>query len=143
MSPEQLRSAKLSDHRTDIWALGSVLYCALAGRAPHAEMKSFVSLITAICSQAPPPLRQLAPWVAPEAAGVVERAMEIDPERRFPSARAMLDALGPLLPTGFVLREEMITPHGPSRSGRAPFAHEDGLSTTSLDAGHYLRQPPG
>jgi serine/threonine-protein kinase len=110
MSPDQLRNAKHSDHRADIWAIGAVLYCALTGRAPHAEIKIFVKLIATICSQRPLPLRQLAPWVSPEAARIVEHAMEIDPSQRFSSVLAMLDALRALLPDGFTLREEMSMP---------------------------------
>lgn len=106
MSPDQLRNAKRSDHRSDIWSIGAVLYCALTGRPPHAEIKVFVRLIAAICGQRPPPLRQLAPCVSPEAAQIVERAMAIDPSQRFPSVLAMLDALRALLPDGFALRED-------------------------------------
>ena len=118
MSPDQLRSAKRSDHRTDIWSLGAVLYCALTGRVPHAEIKVFVKLIAAVCAQRPRPLRQLAPWVSPEAARIVEGAMEIDPAQRFPSALAMLDALCALLPEGFALHEEMSRPQCLSGTSR-------------------------
>jgi eukaryotic-like serine/threonine-protein kinase len=110
MSPDQLRSAKRSDHRADIWSLGAVLYCALTGCAPHAEIKVFVSLIAALCTQPPLPVRQIAPWVPAEAARIVEVAMAIDPTQRFQSAIEVLDALRPLLPDGFALREEMLTP---------------------------------
>jgi serine/threonine-protein kinase len=114
MSPEQLRSAKQSDHLTDIWSIGAVLYCALTGRAPYAEVRPFVRLIAAICGQRPVPVRQIAPLVSPEAAQIIENAMAIDPSQRFPSALAMLDALRALLPDGFALREEMSTPRYPS-----------------------------
>jgi serine/threonine protein kinase len=135
MSPEQLQTANEPDGRTDVWGIGSALYCALAGRAPHADKRSFVSLVTSICNQAPVPLREIAPWVSPEVAAVVERAMEIDPARRFPSALAMVEALRPLLPDGSSLREEMITGAGyprprPSRPSLAP---EMDLSATALD----------
>jgi len=122
MSPEQLRSAKQSDHRTDLWSIGAVLYCALTGRPPHVEIGSFVKLIAAICGQQPQPVRQIAPWVSPEAARIVEGAMEIDLSRRFPSALAMLDALAALLPDGFALHEEMSVPQCPSSTIRLSVA---------------------
>lgn len=109
MSPDQLRNAKQADHRTDIWSIGAVLYCALTGRPPHADIKIFVKLIAAICGQRPPPLQKLGPWVLPEVTRIVESAMEIDPSQRFPSVLAMLDALRALLPDGFALHEEEIS----------------------------------
>jgi eukaryotic-like serine/threonine-protein kinase len=109
MSPEQLQNAERSDHRTDIWSIGAVLYCALTGRAPHEEIRSFVRLIAAICCQRSLSVRQIAPWVSPEAARIVEDAMEIDPSQRFPSALAMHDALRALLPDGFALRGEELS----------------------------------
>src|SRR5262249_14292633 len=103
-----------ADFRADIWSIGAVLYCALTGRPPHAEITMFVKLIAAICAKRPPPLRQLAPWGSPEAARIVERAMGLDPSQRVPTVPAMLDALRTLLPEGFTLREEMSTPPYPS-----------------------------
>jgi len=110
LSPDQVRSTKRSDHRADIWSLGAVLYCALTGCDPHAEIKVFVRLIAALCTQPPLPVHQIAPWVPAEAARIVEVAMAIDPTQRFQSALEVLDALRPLLPDGFALREEMLSP---------------------------------
>src|SRR5262249_51928592 len=63
MSPEQLQDMKTLDYRTDIWSLGVVLYCALAGRAPHEDIKNFAVLIIALCEGHPPPIHQSASWV--------------------------------------------------------------------------------
>jgi serine/threonine-protein kinase len=109
MSPEQTQSSKDIDHRTDIWSLGGVLYCALTGRAPFSHVESVGKLILAICGSAPPPVRDLAPWVPPEVAEVVHGALAIDRTERPPSAEAMLDTLRVLLPDGFTLREEVLT----------------------------------
>src|SRR6185369_3176398 len=75
--------------RTDLWSLGSALYCALTGRAPHLGLDSVGKLILAICSGPARPLRELAPWVRPEVADVVHRALAIDREERFASADAI------------------------------------------------------
>lgn len=141
MSPEQLRSTDEPDGRTDVWGIGSALYCALAGRAPHADKKSFVTLVNAICNQAPKPLGEIAPWVSPEVAAVVARAMEIEPARRYQSAREMLEAILPLLPDGTALREEMVAPNSAARPNieRISVAPEVGLSSTFLDAARWLR----
>src|SRR5262245_46778563 len=67
MSPEQIRGLRTLNHRTDIWSLGAVLYQALAGRPPFAECETVGQLMVAICSQEPPPLDQVAPWIQPDA----------------------------------------------------------------------------
>jgi serine/threonine-protein kinase len=108
MSPEQVKSSGEVDHRTDLWSMGSVLYCALAGAAPFGRIPSLGRLIVAICSTAPPPLREVAPWVPPAAAAIVQRALAIDREDRTPSAAVMLADVRALLPGGAVIREEML-----------------------------------
>lgn len=122
MSPEQVESSRDVDHRTDLWSLGSALYCALAGGAPHRSAPSVSRLLMAICAAPPPPLSEVAPWVSPEIAKVVHGALELRPEARYPSAAAMLEAMRPLLPDGFALREDMLVPvHSERRAaGKAP-----------------------
>ena len=116
MSPEQVQNSRDVDHRTDLWSLGSALYCALAGRAPHQHASSVGQLLVAICTQPPPPLGDVAPWVLPEVAKVVHQAIERRPEDRFPSAGAMLDAILELVPSGPSLAEDMLT----SQAGPRP-----------------------
>jgi serine/threonine-protein kinase len=116
MSPEQVQNSRDVDHRSDIWSLGSALYCALAGRAPHQHATSVGQLLVAICTSAPPPLAEVAPWVPPEVAKVVSLALERRPADRYPSAAAMLDAMRELVPAGPALVEDMLT----SKSGPRP-----------------------
>jgi serine/threonine-protein kinase len=116
MSPEQVQNSRDVDHRSDIWSLGSALYCALAGRAPHQHATSVGQLLVAICTAAPPPLAEVAPWVPPEVAKVVSLALERRPADRYPSAGAMLDAIRELVPAGPALAEDMLT----SKSGPRP-----------------------
>ncbi|WP_437955591.1 serine/threonine-protein kinase [Sorangium sp. So ce119] len=110
MSPEQARGLSDIDYRTDLWSLGIVLYRALSGRVPHEHIEAFGDLIMAICSVRPEPIQDLAPWVGPEVAAVVHGTLKFDAGDRFPSAAAMLDAIRPLLPHGFSLREEHLVP---------------------------------
>ncbi|WP_437734241.1 protein kinase domain-containing protein [Sorangium sp. So ce1335] len=97
MSPEQARGIKDIDHRTDVWALGIVLYHALAGRTPTEDVEAFGDLIAALVADLPTPVQEFAPWVAPEVAAVVDGALQYQPVARYPSASAMLEAIVPLL----------------------------------------------
>jgi serine/threonine-protein kinase len=108
MSPEQVQNGKDVDHRTDLWSMGTTLYAALAGQAPHRDATTVGKLILAICSSPAPPLADCAPWVQPEVAAAVHRALAIEREGRYPSAAAMLEALRGLVPGGTALREEML-----------------------------------
>lgn len=106
MSPEQARGAARIDHRTDIWGLGVVLYKLLSGRCPFEDETSFGGLLFKIVSESPPELRSVAPWIRPEVAEAVHRALSRDPDERYESATAMAYALLPLAGGTAVLRPD-------------------------------------
>ena len=108
MSPEQAKGSKEIDHRSDIWSLGVVMYEALAGSAPNADLHSIGELIIAICSTPPRPIQEVAPWVPPEVAAIVHTALSADPASRFPTAAAMHEAIAALLPHGSALGDMML-----------------------------------
>ena len=109
MSPEQVVSgAKVLDHRTDLWSLAIVLYEALAGETPHSDCETLGGLMVAICGKKAKPLRQLAPKVSPEVEAIVMRALELDPEKRFPTAESFLAALEQQLPFGTKLENSLL-----------------------------------
>jgi serine/threonine protein kinase len=95
MSPEQARSAKRVDHRTDIWSLGAALYEALSGRKLWGDSLSVGELILSICTKEPPSLREAAPWLDPGLAEVVHRALKRAVEERFATVAQLLEALRP------------------------------------------------
>ncbi|MEO5727004.1 MAG: serine/threonine-protein kinase [Byssovorax sp.] len=109
-APEQARAARDVDTRADLWSLGVVLYRALAGRTPHQKPESMIDLIMAICTEPPPLIQSLAPWVPGEVAAVVHAALRIRPSERVPSAEAMLAAIEPLLAHGTTLRLDLLVP---------------------------------
>lgn len=90
MSPEQLTSSKAVDHRSDLWSLAVIAYECLVGRRPFrgasaAELAMKISL-----GRSEPPSS-----VAPVPPGFDEwfaRATEVDPERRFQSAKELAQA---------------------------------------------------
>ncbi|MFQ5779123.1 MAG: protein kinase, partial [Terriglobia bacterium] len=91
MAPEQLRGQG-ADARSDVWALGVMLYEAVAGERPFKGETGY-DLSSAILNQPPPRLPSGAPA---ELQALVERCLEKEPERRYPHAgevRAALEAV--------------------------------------------------
>jgi serine/threonine protein kinase len=95
MSPEQARGAD-ADPRSDLYAVGCLMYEALSGRAPYAG-ENYNALLFAVQQAAPVPLFARCPALDPALAAVVERAMARDVNVRFQSAAKMADALAPWL----------------------------------------------
>ena len=112
MSPEQVLAKPNLDARSDLFSLGVVLFEALAGEAPLARAEAMTELLVSIATLPAPPLHAVAPWVPEALAAVVDRALALDPAARWPSARAMREALVPLAPEGWVLRSAALTRGG-------------------------------
>lgn len=93
-SPEQLLGARTRDARTDLYAVGVLLFEMLAGRPPF-EARPFPELYRAITEEPPPSLASLGVDVPESLEAVVQRALAKDPSARFASAEAMNEALEP------------------------------------------------
>jgi len=119
MSPEQARGKKDLDHRTDIWSLGVVFYEALAGTTPHGHVDTLGELILQICSTPPRLVQEIAPWVPASVAGIVHKALALDPVHRFASTADMLAAIRAELPSGNNVTESMFVPLSESTRGAA------------------------
>jgi serine/threonine-protein kinase len=93
MSPEQARSAKHVDERTDVWSLSVVLWEMLAGQRLWGGQRSLGELLVAICTEPVPRLETVAPWVPRELARAVHEGLARDLAQRTPTARALIDSL--------------------------------------------------
>ncbi len=96
MSPEQARGSKKVDARSDLYAVGVVLYEMLSCELPHTG-ETYNEMIVAIAGTDPPALSKIAPWVPPGLANIVAHAMARDPDARFQTASQMSDALQPFV----------------------------------------------
>lgn len=97
MSPEQMLSARDVDARTDIWALGAILYELLAGHGPFLG-ETLAEVHARVSSQPPAPLRVSRPDVPPELEAVVLRCLEKERGRRYPDVGELAIALEPYAP---------------------------------------------
>jgi serine/threonine-protein kinase len=89
MSPEQMRSSRDVDQRSDIWALGVVLYELLQGMPPFGG-DTFSSMVLKVVND---PLPQLTVRLPGDLAQVVYRCLEKDPARRFQNIAELTQAL--------------------------------------------------
>jgi hypothetical protein len=142
LAPEQILGESVAP-AADLYALGVMLYEALAGRLPH-EARGLQELIMARLVRRPRPLRELSPEVPPVIAGVVDLLLSRAPEDRPRSAGEVLAMLhgqpianlaGPPLPRlgGDAPLEALLAAArshrsldlvGPSGSGRSRLLHE-------------------
>jgi serine/threonine protein kinase len=96
MSPEQARSPRDVDHRTDLYSVGAILYEMLAGRTPYtADTGEFTEILFKIFTTEPEPLATLRPDLPDGLAALVHRALSREREARFASANDMAEALAP------------------------------------------------
>jgi eukaryotic-like serine/threonine-protein kinase len=84
MSPEQVRGAA-TDHRSDIFSLGAILYEMLSGRRAF-KRDTAAETMTAILKEDPPELAETNPSISPGIDRIVRRCLEKEPARRFQSA---------------------------------------------------------
>jgi serine/threonine protein kinase len=93
--PEQYaESGNVTDQRTDIYSLGATMYYLLAGRLPPRAVERMLPTSINIALQLPS-LRKINPTVSAQMERVIGKAMEIDPENRYATARAMRHAIAP------------------------------------------------
>jgi serine/threonine-protein kinase len=129
MSPEQARGSKASDHRSDLYSLGVVLFECLTGRPPH-DGESFNALLFKIALEAAPSVRSLRPEIDEELDDIVRRLLAKHPEERPQSATELEGLLDAWLKKRGVKLGETPTDSGPRVL--------DGLTTSPIASLHSL-----
>ncbi|MFO0676312.1 MAG: protein kinase [Polyangiaceae bacterium] len=94
MSPEQMHSSKNVDHRSDIWALGCILYELVCGRTPYIA-DTMPELVAAILTKSPEPMTTFRPDTPPEFDAVVMKALQRDPKDRYANVAELAVAIAP------------------------------------------------
>lgn len=90
MAPEQARGENdLVDSRSDVHAIGAILYEVLSGRQPYSragQSPSQIDVLRRLLAGSPTPLRELVEGVPQELVSICERAMQRDPDERYRNA---------------------------------------------------------
>ena len=110
MSPEQVRG-QVTDHRTDIFAFGAILYEMVVGQRAF-QRDTEADTVSAILNEEPPSIAQLSPDMPLALERVIRRCLEKNPEQRFQSASDLAFAL------------EALSEPGTSTSGAHPIPVE-------------------
>lgn len=135
MSPEQISGTEV-DARTDLWALGVLLYELLTGRQPF-HGSTIPGLIYSIVSGQPETLAELRPDVPPELQEIASRLLQKDIDDRYPSCSELVEELDRLMGRNSAASGSLA---GASRGGGADLSATTDLSLLQSDTARRSRR---
>ena len=136
MAPEQAAGTRDHDARVDIYACGVMLYEILTGRRPFASKNTY-ELLRLIIAAFPTPPRTHRPEIPPDLERVVLVAMRKDKNERFPTARALSQALREIAKSGSTIASIPTQTSAPHASELATKAQR----APNLDAMRTIEDP--
>jgi serine/threonine-protein kinase len=137
MSPEQCRGAGEIDHRSDVYAMGCILFEMLTGRPPF-EGAGDGEVIGQHLFFAPPTVRSLRPDVSPELEALVLRCLAKQPDKRYQTMTELIAALKP-----YSLRVNSANEAVPPEIGASPASPPTGGLPTPQLRPRKLPAPAG
>ncbi|QEH37681.1 Serine/threonine-protein kinase PknB [Aquisphaera giovannonii] len=126
MAPEQARGEPV-DGRTDLFALGAVLYAMISGRPPF-RAPSTMAMLKRVCEDRHRPVREIDPETPDWLATIVDRLLAKEPADRFQTAGEVAD----LLEQGLAHLQHPAAVARPASASRAPSASPEHLLELEL-----------
>ncbi|HEX2879594.1 MAG TPA: serine/threonine-protein kinase [Polyangiaceae bacterium] len=141
MSPEQVRSSKHVDQRTDVWSLGVILYEFLSGVPPF-DGDSVPALSAQIVTETPKALPSLRREIPAALDLVVQRCLAKDVGQRYHNMAELARALSPFVPPGAQIIVERIVRIASTSAAHAPTLNADSAQMTQGTQSAFAQTAP-